>query len=57
MRNYKKEIEWRKNRYCLVRGYINKEIGEKLKKKLKNEKKSIAGWIEENARKEVSKYV
>lgn len=49
MRNYKKEAEWRKQKYVEIRGYIDKEIGERLKEKLQNNQKTISSWIKENA--------
>lgn len=48
-RNYQKENEWAKNKYTRILGDIDKDIGNKLKAKLKEENKSIAKWIEENA--------
>lgn len=54
-RNYKKENEWKKNKYEEVRANIDKEIGEELKKKLKSENKSIASWITENAKRYLKK--
>ena len=54
-RNFQKESTWAKNRYEEVRGRINKELGEKLKKKLKEENKSIASWITENAKQYLNK--
>lgn len=48
-RDYKKEYEEQKERYCLVKGYLNKNLGEKLKIALKKEKKTMSKWISENA--------
>jgi len=48
-RNYKKENEWKKNKYEEVRANIDKDSGIKLKQKLKREGKTIAEWISENA--------
>lgn len=53
MRNYKKESQWQKQKYELVRAYIDKQIGIDLKAKLKKDGKTIAGWITENAIKEI----
>ncbi len=50
-RNFKKEREWAKTKYTRILGDIDKELGENLKKKLKEENKSIASWITENAKK------
>ena len=49
--NIKKEKEWAKTKYVRILGDIDKELGEKLKEKLKKEDKSIASWITENAKK------
>lgn len=54
-RNYKKENEWAKTKYTRILGDIDKELGDKLKDKLKKEGKSIAGWITENAKKYLKK--
>ena len=50
-RNYEKEREWSKNKYVRILGDIDKDLAEKLKAKLKEENKSIASWISENAKK------
>ena len=50
-RNYKKEREWAKTKYTRILGDIDKELADKLKNKLKEENKSIASWITENAKK------
>ena len=55
MRNYKKENEWKKNKYEEVRGNIDKELGMQLKETLKNQGKSIAEWITENAKEYIEK--
>ena len=54
-RNTKKEYEWSKQKYTRILGDIDKELGEKLKEKLKTENKSIASWITENAKKYLKK--
>lgn len=51
MRNYQKENEWKRKKYVLIQGNLEKNLGLKLKEKLKDEKISIAGWITENAKK------
>lgn len=54
-RNIAKEKEWAKIKYERVRGDIDKELGLALKAKLKEENKSIASWITENAKKYLKK--
>lgn len=54
-RNYKTEREWQLSKYDEIRAKINKELGSELRLKLKNENKSIATWISENANKYVNK--
>ena len=54
-RDYKKENEWKKNKYEEVRGNIDKELGLELKTKLKEEGISIAEWISNNAKKYLKK--
>lgn len=50
-RDTKKEYEWAKQKYTRILGDIDKELGDKLKEKLKNEGKSVASWITDNAKK------
>ena len=54
-RDIKKEYEWSKQKYTRILGDIDKELGDELKEKLKNEEKSIASWITENAKKYLKK--
>ena len=54
-RNYKKESEWAKQKYTRILADVDKELGDELKQKLKNEGKSIASWITENAKKYLKK--
>ncbi len=54
-RNIKKEYEWNRKRYTRILGDIDKELGNELKEKLKNEGKSVSGWITENAKKYLKK--
>lgn len=54
-RDIKKEYKWSKNKYTRILGDVDKELGEELKEKLKNEGKSIASWITENAKKYLKK--
>lgn len=51
MRNYNNEMLWRKSKYDEIRAHIDKNTGEKLRKKLKKEQKTIASWVRENAKK------
>lgn len=55
MRDYKKEHEWQKEKYDQIRANIDRELGNKLRDKLKKEQKSIAGWITENAKKYIKR--
>lgn len=48
-RNYQKEREWKIKKYDEIRANIDKELGAKLRLKLKQENKTIASWIKENA--------
>lgn len=50
-RNYINESKWQKEKYSLIKAYIDKDTGDKLREKLTKEKKTIAGWIRENAEK------
>ena len=54
-RDYKKENEWKRNKYEEVRGNIDKELGIELKELLKKQGKSIAEWITENATEYIKK--
>lgn len=49
MRDYKKEYEWEIQKYTDIRAKINKELGIRLRQKLKSENRTIAGWITDNA--------
>ena len=48
-RNYEKEREWQLKKYDQIRANIDKELGTKLRLKLKKENRTIASWITENA--------
>jgi len=48
-RNYQKESKWKKEKYDLIRASVPKELGAKLRFKLKQENKTIASWIKDNA--------
>ena len=52
-RNYKNESAWQKKKYDLIKAYIDKDLGTKLRLKLKKENKTIAYWITSNAEKYV----
>lgn len=54
-RNYKKENEWKKNKYTTIRADIDKKLGDDLKERLKSNKKTIASWITENAKQYLEK--
>lgn len=54
-RNTKKEYEWSKQKYTRILGDIDKELGIELKAKLKQDGKSVASWITENAKKYLEK--
>lgn len=54
-RDYQKENLWKKNKYEEIRGNVDKELGIALKSKLKQEGKSVAEWITENAKKYLKK--
>ena len=54
-RNYEKERLWAKNKYTRILADIDKDLAKELKDKLKNDRKSIAEWITENAKKYLKK--
>lgn len=56
-RDYKKENEWKKNKYEEVRANIDKELGVQLKEMLKNEGKTVAEWITMNAKEYIEKNI
>ena len=49
MRNYKKESKWQKEKYDEIRAKIDKDLGTKLRTKLKKEDRTIAGWVTDRA--------
>ena len=49
-RNLKKERECAKGKYSRILADIDKELATELKLRLSAEKKSIASWITENAK-------
>ena len=49
MRNYEKEVAWRKKKYNEIRANIDRKLAEDLREKLKEDKKTIAQWITEEA--------
>ncbi len=48
-RDYQREMNWRKDKYTRIDCFIDKNLGEDLKEKLKKNHKSIAMWVTENA--------
>lgn len=54
-RDIKKEYQWSRQKYTRILGDIDKELGDKLKEKLKKEGKSVASWITDNAKKYLEK--
>lgn len=54
-RDTKAEYKWAKQKYTRILGDIDKELGDALKEKLKQEKKSVASWITDNAKKYLKK--
>ena len=54
-RDYKKEREWQVQRYDEIRANIDKELGTKLRAKLKKNNKTIASWVTDNANKYLEK--
>ena len=54
-RDTKKEYKWSKTKYVRILGDIDKDLGTELKRKLKEEGKSVASWITENAKKYLKK--
>lgn len=49
MRNYQNESKWQKNKYDTIRASLDKELGKKLRIKLKKENLTITGWVRDNA--------
>ena len=49
MRNYKKEREWQVSKYDQITANIDKQLGNKLRQKLKEQNITIAKWIKNNA--------
>lgn len=45
-RNYKKENEWLKEKYCRMEGRIEKDFGNRFKLYLKNKNISFNEWLE-----------
>lgn len=54
-RNIEKEYDWSKQKYEPIFARIEKQLGLELKQKLKDEGKSTAEWITENAKKYLKK--
>lgn len=55
MRNCKKEYKWRTEHYDVIKAEINKDLGAKFRQKLKEENKTIAGWMTESIEKYIKK--
>ena len=53
-RNYEKEYKWQKEKYDIIRASINKELGTKLRLKLKKDNLTISKWICQNATKYIN---
>lgn len=49
-RNYTNESNWQKKKYTLIHAYIEKDLGDELKKVLKENGETIANWIRTNAK-------
>lgn len=45
MRNYKKESDWQKTKYDVIKASIDKELGTKLREKLKKDNMTISEFI------------
>lgn len=54
-RNYQKEREWQLKKYDQIRANIDKDLGTELREKLKEDGKSVASWVTENAKKYLKK--
>ena len=54
-RNYEKERKWQLKKYDQIRANIDKDLGTELRLKLKDDGKSIASWVTENAKKYLKK--
>ena len=54
-RNLDKEDVWAKQKYERIDARIDKKLGIELKEKLREDGKSIASWITENAKKYLKK--
>ena len=48
-RNYTNESKWQSRRYTLIKGYIDRELGDSLRAKLKANNETMANWIRKNA--------
>ena len=49
-RDYTNESNWQKEKYTLIHAYIEKDLGDELKKVLKENEETIANWIRINAK-------
>ena len=55
-RNFKKENEWRKNKYKRYVVDIEKDLAEEFSEKLKNDGKPYSIWVKENIKKYLKKF-
>ena len=45
MRNYKKESKWQKEKYGVIKAYVDKDLATKFKEQLKKDNITIADFI------------
>lgn len=45
MRDYKKESDWQKKKYDIIKASIDKELGNELREKLKEDNMTISDFI------------
>lgn len=50
MRNYKSEAAWARERYTRVGAFIDRDLAEQFKAKLKAENVTCADWLRERIR-------
>lgn len=48
MRDFKKETEWRKNKYKRLVADVDKDIANKFQEQLKKDNIKFSDWIKEN---------
>lgn len=54
MRDYQKEMQWKKQKYDEIRANIDINLGKKLRQKLKENGETIAGWVSKKAKEEIN---